>query len=159
MINYFYTLDYSVKHSEPKPVSTSESSVAWEQGTIEGRSEGSTDLWEPLSFHILMYSLADRMFINGLETLAHCKFQKELFQPFDSSTFRTAIMEIYNSTPAIDRGLRDHAVGFTMKNIKVLWSEGAQTPGWEDQALTNSLLKSVPQFAYDMLVATLDKAG
>lgn len=74
-------------------------------------------------------------------------------------------MEIYNSTPAIDRGLRDLAVGFTMKNIQVLRSEGAQQeqgtkiPDGEDQALTNSLLKSVPQFAYDMLVAAQDKAG
>jgi hypothetical protein len=66
------------------------------------------------------------MFIKDLKTLACCKSQKEIFQPFDSRTFRTATMEIYNSTLATYRGLRDLAVRFTMKNIKVLRSEGAQ---------------------------------
>jgi hypothetical protein len=66
------------------------------------------------------------MFINDLKTLACCKSQKEIFQPFDWRTFRTAIMEIYNSTSATDRSLCDLAVRFTVKNIKVLRSEGAQ---------------------------------
>ena len=67
-----------------------------------------------LSFYILIYSLADRMFIHGLKALSKENVAKELAQQLEARTFPHAIHEIYSSTPASDRGLRDLVVGITM---------------------------------------------
>lgn len=174
MVNYFYTLDYEAEQSERRyrmtgtnvtanTICYKESLAGEEQRTTETTSERSPEMWRPLSFHVLMYSLADRMFIEGLKTLARSKVQKTLFsifQPLNAHSVQTAIMEIYSSTPITDRGLRDLAVSFAMKNMKELRKGGEQKPGAENagrRALPNTLLESIPQFAYDLLVATLDK--
>ncbi|KAJ5693928.1 hypothetical protein N7536_004340 [Penicillium majusculum] len=70
-----------------------------------------------LSFHILIYSLGDRMFIHGLKALSKENVEKELAKRLDARTFPHAIYEIYSSTPASDRAPRDLVVRITMDNL------------------------------------------
>lgn len=100
-----------------------------------------------------MYSLADRMFIEGLKALSNQKAERELIDSLDANSFPGAIFEIYNSTPADDRGLRDMAVRVTMDHLTKLRRGNEEVP----VTFENSLLKSVPQFCFDLLVAIMDK--
>jgi hypothetical protein len=177
MIDYLYSLDYQVKDclsesvhdilmeaptvndAESIMTATSNPQTA-ESGTDEGIPgitvgpvEHSTTEFDPLSFHILMYSLADRMFIAGLKALSKDKVERGLLQRLDAHTFQNAIVEIYNSTPASDRGLRNLAVEITLNHLTELrTSEEAA-----HLAFPNSLAKSVPQFSSDLLIAMMDK--
>jgi len=101
-----------------------------------------------------MYSLADRMFIRGLKILSQQNVERELGQQLDVVSFPQAIFEIYNSTPPEDRGLRDLAIQYTMDNLTSLRSEGEGAAA----AFEDSLLKSTPQFSYDLLVAIMNKS-
>lgn len=76
--------------------------------------------YDTLSFHILMYSLADRLFIEGLKALSKENVEHELVQRLDASSFSEAISEIYRSTPIHDRGLRDLAIKTTMNHLTTL---------------------------------------
>ncbi|CAG8175885.1 unnamed protein product [Penicillium salamii] len=112
---------------------------------------------DPLSFHILMYSLADRMFIEGLKDQSSRKAEQELNQQLiekvDQCLLPRAIVEIYSSTPAGVRGLRDIAVRVTMARLAKLNRMGCSGLG---EILKNGLLDPVPQFCFDLLVAIMD---
>ncbi|OQE71308.1 hypothetical protein PENNAL_c0107G00057 [Penicillium nalgiovense] len=178
MIDYLYSLDYRVKdcHSESghdileetstvndadsptvfaaKPISHNAESGADEDSLgrpVEPVEDSIAEI-DPLSFHILMYSLADRMFIAGLKALSKAKVERELLRRLDANTFQSAIVEIYNSTPASDRGLRDLAVQITLNHLTELRTSKERA----DFAFPNSLARSVPQFASDLLVAMMD---
>ncbi|KAJ5742373.1 uncharacterized protein N7511_011392 [Penicillium nucicola] len=179
MIEYFYTLDYLVNQplslpdnpqsSEAPSTNASEAqNVSADEALACQQPEGSEDqenasqpddaprnppaTFDPLSFHILMYSLADRMFIEGLKALSNQKAERELIDRLDANSFPRAIFEIYNPTPADDRGLRDMAVKVTMDHLTMLRSGDEGVP----VTFKNSLLKSVPQFCFDLLVAIMD---
>jgi hypothetical protein len=47
------------------------------------------------SFHILMYSLADRLFIQGLKALSKQNVGRKLVERLDANSFPQAIIEIY----------------------------------------------------------------
>ncbi|CRL30227.1 BTB/POZ fold [Penicillium camemberti] len=180
MIEYLYTLDYLVSHPLSLPDSSNSSEapstnvseaedVSADEVVPCQQPEGREDqenasqpddaprnppaAFDPLSFHILMYSLADRMFIEGLKALSNQKAERELIDRLDATSFPHAIFEIYNSTPADDRGLRDMAVRVTMDHLTKLRSGDEGVP----VTFNNSLLKSVPQFCFDLLVAIMDK--
>ncbi|KAL4778453.1 hypothetical protein BJX76DRAFT_352603 [Aspergillus varians] len=110
--------------------------------------------YDPLSFHILMYSLADRLFIEGLKALSKENVEHELVRRLDASSFPEAILEIYRSTPTHDRGLRDLAVKTTMNHLTALRASDELTT----VVLQNSLLESLPQFSYDLLLAMMDES-
>ncbi|KGO75155.1 Uncharacterized protein PITC_058250 [Penicillium italicum] len=116
MIDYLYSLDYQIEDclldsdhdsSEKPPVlcdyegatTFTESYAQNAQSGMDDNSLGNTDEhltpFDPLSFHILMYSLADRMFIEGLKALSKGKVERGLVQRLDANTFQSAIMEIY----------------------------------------------------------------
>jgi hypothetical protein len=178
MIAYFYSLDYQVDNWPPKSdrdppaetptleASASETTFAENcsqhpDGGIDQASPGGSDepvqdsvaSFDSVSFHILMYSLADRMVIDGLKALSKDKVEQELTQRLDANTFPHAIVEIYNSTPANDRGLRDLAVRMTMDCLSELRTvdENAQLP------FPDSLVESVPQFSSDLLVTMMNR--
>ncbi|KAJ5938123.1 hypothetical protein N7454_004465, partial [Penicillium verhagenii] len=174
MIEYLYTLDYLVEplhlSAEDSSTDTSEAKGVCAQEDVpsqqpegredrnnnsqyDGPSEHPPATVDPLSFHILMYSLADRMFIEGLKALSAQKAERELIERLDTNSFPGAIFEIYNSTPTHDRGLRDRAVSLTIDHLKVLRSGHEGAP----EAFQNSLLESVSQFCLDLLVAIMDK--
>lgn len=108
----------------------------------------------PLSFHISMYSLAGRMLIEGLKSISKEKVERELKQRLHSDTFSQAIFEIYSSTPATDRGLRDLAVKMTMNHLTEL-RNGSEC---EPVAFPDSLVTEVPQFSLDLLMAIMNKS-
>ncbi|KAJ5398963.1 hypothetical protein N7465_009452 [Penicillium sp. CMV-2018d] len=177
MIEYFYTLDYLVNtlfsasetsnSSESPAANVSEAKNSFVEEDIPNQQQGDKgnashpdsapkDLptsFDPLSFHILMYSLADRLFIQGLKALSNQKAERELIERLDAVSFPRAIFEIYNSTPPDDRGLRDMAVRVTMDHLTMLRSEDEAVP----MTFQNNLLESVPQFCFDLLVVTMDK--
>jgi hypothetical protein len=173
MIEYFYTLDYQVdtyitpsdgcintnysglQENEDNPPFQPEGRTS--QSNLDGATdlpEESASVFDPLSFHILMYSLADRLFIHGLKALSKQNVERELVRRLDANSFPQAIIEIYNSTPESDRGLRDLVVKITMDHLTALRS----SEGSKAAAFQNNLLKSVPQFSYDLLVAIMNKS-
>lgn len=177
MIDYLYSLDYQIKdcladsdhHSLEKAsisrdfegattltesdFQNAESGIDEDSLSKPAELENSNTSFDPLSFHILMYSLADRMFIEGLKALSKDKLERGLVQRLDANTFPSAIMEIYNSTPASDRGLRDLAVKITLDHLTELRTSDETT----HLAFPNSLVELVPQFSSDLLVSVMDK--
>ncbi|CAG8939372.1 unnamed protein product [Penicillium salamii] len=89
------------------------------------------------------------MFISGLKALASQKTERGLLERLDASSFPRAIMEIYTSTPEYIQGLREIAVSVTMSHLKM---DKDMTKIFKD-----SLLQSVPQFCFDLLVALMDQ--
>lgn len=67
-----------------------------------------------------MYSLAARMLITDLKALSKDKVERGLVRRLDANTFQSAIVEIYNSTPASDGGLRDLAEEITLNHLTEL---------------------------------------
>lgn len=119
MIEYFYTLDYLVNHPLSLPDSSNSSETpstnvsGAEDVSANGvvpcqQPEGREDqenasqpddalgnppaAFDPLSFHILMYSLADRMFIEGLKVLSNQKAERELIDRLDANSFRALFL-------------------------------------------------------------------
>ncbi|RAL06346.1 BTB/POZ domain-containing protein [Aspergillus ibericus CBS 121593] len=178
-IEYLYTLDYQVishntterSHEHGNELSLTSSSCHVPDGevdtsTIQGAWETSgqspditdagdtTPMLDPLSFHILMYSLADRLLIKGLKALAQKKVEYEMAQRLDAASFPQAVLEIYNSTPKSDRGLRDLAVDITLRNLSLLRRKDEAA----DAIFQDTLLDSVPQFSRDLLIAMMKKS-
>lgn len=146
MIEYFYSLDYQVKaggYPDSNHEITDETSInedthsATTVGDCSSQhshsemdpnrankpkdlAEDLTISFDPLSFHILMYSLPDRMFIDGLKAISKEKVRKELRQRLDPDAFPQAIFDIYNSTPPTERGLRNLAVNMIMSHLTEL---------------------------------------
>lgn len=180
MIEYLYTLDYKADVSPPKPAvapaaqqecsnvaeinnggpgkETSPHSHKDSEEDQELKSqppetpETSGDITRPLIFHILMYSLADRMMINGLKALACENVKAELLVNFEPKEFPNAIRTIYQSTPRSDRELRNLAAFTTMQNLDSLRPCGKKT-----QSIFNrEFFVSVPHFPLDLLESILD---
>lgn len=102
MIEYLYSLDYQAEYHHPESedvppnehpaINDSEGTDIFvkalprQSGDTEqdnpdkmiGPVEDYTTIFDPLSFHILMYSLAERMFIWGLKVLSKTKVEREL---------------------------------------------------------------------------------
>lgn len=184
MVNYLYTLDYQVDSDGQSPGNRTggdnngkafeilaplvertlpEETVSEAGGQKDGitaavdqleLSESSSPGPNPLSFHILMYSLADRMFIQGLKVLSEQRVEQGLVQQLVSDSFPQAIQEIYLSTPPHDRGLRDVAVRVTIAHLTTL----RISIDTSSMVLQNSFLESHPQFSKDLLVAIMDKS-
>ncbi|EED11897.1 conserved hypothetical protein [Talaromyces stipitatus ATCC 10500] len=172
VIEYLYTLDYQVEthvvtsnrgkteKNAPNPVEEGANSfnvpnshsIAQNEHDVDA-AEGTAPLLDPLSFHILIYSLADRLLIQGLKILSGQKLKSALIQRLDAGSFPSVIVEIYNTTPEQDRGLRDIAVQITMEYFSTLRS--ASKTGVA--AFQDALLQSVPQFSYDLLIAMMKK--
>ncbi|OOF90629.1 hypothetical protein ASPCADRAFT_135080 [Aspergillus carbonarius ITEM 5010] len=178
-IEYLYTLDYQVishnateqSHEHGNGLSLTSSSCHVPDGEVvtstiqetrgtSGQSPDTTDagdttpILDPLSFHILMYSLADRLLVTGLKALAQKKVEYEMAQRLDAASFPQAVLEIYNSTPKSDRGLRDLAVDITLRNLSLLRQKDEAT----DAIFQDTLLDSVPQFSRDLLIAMMKKS-
>lgn len=176
MIDYLYTLDYEVKLPPPEPTLPQQPDGEKARHNPEmptnmppnmppNMPEDAGTACGILSFHILMYSLADRMFIHGLKALSKEKVEKELAQRLEARTFPHAIYEIYSSTPASYRGLRDLVVRITMDNLvslrtgvkrrKLTEAGTVEEPG--PAAFPDSLVSSVPQFSSDLAVAMMNR--
>lgn len=119
MIQYLYTLDYSVP---------GESNTSVTRTTRSQRRKSQADNLrhvDPLCFHVWIYALADRLLIEGLKVFASRYFHELLECSLDSSSFARAVEEVYSSTPPEDRGLRDLVIQVTLKNLSTLGRTGS----------------------------------
>jgi hypothetical protein len=109
-------------------------------------------------FHVLMYAEADYFQIDRLKALAKKKFQASFMDKPNKQSFQAAVVEAYRSTAEYDRGLKDVVIELTRTNLTALRGGGLlnlMPP--VPVALSNELLRSVPEFAVDLCIATLDK--
>lgn len=152
MLEYLYTLDYTTDH---RPNLADKESTEEKHPDTDDLAPvaGPSSTCDPLSFHILMYSLADRLFIKGLKALATENVERELSQRLNPESFPSAVAEIYNSTPSHDRGLRNVAVEMTTTLLTVL----RRTNESGQAVLPNSLLRQVPDYTYDLSVRLIDR--
>lgn len=178
MLEFLYTLEYTVgvegcisegSGEEKVSVEAANGEAIIPEATVEttlttnlsasslGESSKSpihtVETYDPLSFHVLMYSLADRLLIDGLKAASKIYFYDRLMERLDSQSFPLAVLEVYRSTPQHDRGLRDLIIKVTMRHLMIL--RDPQEP--DTGALQNDLLQQVPDFAYDLSVAMMDK--
>jgi hypothetical protein len=97
-----------------------------------------------------MYAEADYFQIDRLKTMAKKKFRGSFMDKPDRASFRAAVVEVYRSTAEHDRGLKDVVIALTKSNLTIL--RGGIFP-----VLDDGLLRSVPEFAIDLCIATLGK--
>ncbi|OQE46735.1 hypothetical protein PENCOP_c001G08159 [Penicillium coprophilum] len=164
MVEYLYQLDYEVRIHYPE----TDVVIGLDNWTLDTDTDTRTDSTEalsksagglmtsvvPISVHILMYSLADRMFNEGLKVPSKNKAEQELGKRLNSKIFPHAIAQIKSSTPESDQVLRDTAIKIT-KELRMPKAE----PGQDklSSAFPNSLVKSFPQFTSDLAVKMREK--
>lgn len=95
MLHFMYRFDYDAS------------------GNDQGRAS-------PTVFNVRVYSIADKYDVPGLKSYAKRKFEKAVETCWDMDDFPHAITEIYSSTPAPDRGLRDLVIEVACKHIDAL---------------------------------------
>ncbi|KAL1979019.1 hypothetical protein VTN96DRAFT_7362 [Rasamsonia emersonii] len=104
---------------------------------------------DPLFFHMWMYALADRPLIDGIKVLAKRYFHETFLHRLDYGSFCRAVEEVYCSTPPDERGLRDLVVNVTLDHLTTLRNS---------RALSDYLLKQIPDFARDLCIAMINKS-
>lgn len=124
---------------EPRPASSTateeQSQLAQNEDTIPSSKEtfGENDIeqnaiddpvWKGLMNNVLVYAIADKYFIHKLKMLAEEKF-KTLTKKDLPHDFSHIVHEVFNSTPATDKGLRDLVVDKCMLHLDVLLQEEA----------------------------------
>lgn len=103
----------------------------------------------PCYFHIRMYGEADYFMVDDLKRKAEVHFCASFMSSPKAESFAKIIEELY-STQANYHELRQAAIEMIIANLPNLRS--GHTP-----VITSELMKSVPDFTYDLLQATLDK--
>lgn len=71
------------------------------------------------TFHAKMYVIGDRYIVPGLKTTAQAKFRRSLPR-VTSVTLASLVDEVFASTPADDRGLRDLVIEHSGMRVKEL---------------------------------------
>lgn len=129
MLQYFYRLDYDSDYSSNLPL---------------------------LSFHAVIYTIADKYNVSGLKSLAARKFGTIVEQQWTDDEefmldFFDAIHYIYNNTLESDHLLRDIAVATVQKHVdKLLNPDTASRSVFLEG---KSLLSECPDFAVDLTLA------
>ncbi|KAH7114703.1 hypothetical protein B0J13DRAFT_460057, partial [Dactylonectria estremocensis] len=129
LVDYLYTGDYSEKLNE--------ADIDDEDHQCE------------LSFHAVMFALANKYDIEGLEALSAKKYAKELRKDSDVSNFLLSIPDVYNLTPGSSRGLRDLALEFAREKL------GAFLTSTEAQDVFNDIADDNPEFIRELLSSFL----
>jgi speckle-type POZ protein len=94
-------------------------------------------------FHAQVYGLADKYIIPSLKNCSMSKFGMAISSGWQLDDFPSAIVEVYDSTPDTDRGLRDVIVEVATQNVKKLIKN----------SLFDDALREKPTFAADMVKA------
>ena len=168
MIQYLYSLDYSVTREDDSKATTaacdgiSIRGLNLEEQAEESISQRSAEASpnqaaeshgvvsqqpDPLILHIWIYALADRLLIPGLKALSRSYFYQSLEHRLDTHSFGRAIEEVYCSTPSEDRRLRD-LVKVTLDHLTTLTIT---------EVLCETLLKKVPDYASDLCMAMIGR--
>ncbi|KAJ5580705.1 hypothetical protein N7450_007006 [Penicillium hetheringtonii] len=102
----------------------------------------------PCYFHARMYGEGDCLRIQDLKAKAKSHFKKTFMDNPDATSFSKTIEEIY-SNRAVYAELRTLAIHLIVQNLKTLWLGS-------NPVLDRDLIKSVPEFTSDLLLAVLD---
>lgn len=102
----------------------------------------------PSYFHVRMYGEADYFMIDDLKARAMAYFRASFMDKPENESFSDVIKELY-SMRANYRALKEVAIEMIVNNISTL-RNGASP------VLDQSLMKSVPDFTFDLCLATLD---
>lgn len=94
-----------------------------------------------LVIHAKVYSIADRLIVTGLKTLAQSKFQDACIYSWSTSKFPTAVEYVLTSTPDEDTGLMDVVCKTISTNMELM-----------KNATIKKLLMEHNGFAYRLLV-------
>lgn len=104
----------------------------------------------PLMTDVKMYALGEKYAIQSLKDIAAKNFSYclktdtiSLLYPNVENDIGLIIAEVYNGTPAFDRGLRDPLIDFAAKK----WLSLSSSPGFR------SAIAKIPDFA----ISTMDK--
>lgn len=151
MINYFYKLDYDDdqtpewSHSDeitedavfpskedvvlPREVeavlpSEEDVALATDENVVPPVEMDRSRVISMISLDARVYSLGDKFYIAGLKDVACRKFERGLKQVDVEKDLIPIIAEIYGSTPAQDRGLRDLILGKIYEEIQYWVMDG-----------------------------------
>lgn len=124
MVDYFYIGDYATDLTE------------------EDRGKGVTSV---LLVHAEMFALADKYAIEGLETLAADKYERDLRRRSNAHEFFLSIPTIYELTPASSRGLRDKVLRFAREKLRDFLHSA------EVKEAFDSLAIEMPEFTKELL--------
>ena len=100
MLRFIYTFDYDNSGSDSERTS-------------------------PILFNVEVYTIAEKYGVLLLKLQAKKKFEKAVKTCWDIDDISPAITEIYGSTPATDRGLRDAVVKISREHICALLKKHA----------------------------------
>ncbi|OGE47643.1 hypothetical protein PENARI_c039G01644 [Penicillium arizonense] len=103
----------------------------------------------PCYFHVRMYGEADYFMIDDLKSKAAVHFCASFMSSPERESFADTVEELY-STRANYQELRQLAIEMLVANLPNL--RNGPTP-----VITSELMKSIPNFTYDLFQATLDK--
>ncbi|KAK2803075.1 hypothetical protein FQN50_007156 [Emmonsiellopsis sp. PD_5] len=112
----------------------------------------SAPLGDTISFHILMYGLADRLMIASLKQYTKHQLRTELHRSTGLDEFRRAVTEVYETTPEHEVGLKHLVVSVAVNKLPAYRHPA---PG-EEMVLADDWLKTVPGFMADLLSALMD---
>jgi hypothetical protein len=115
MITYLYTLDYD--DSSAHDASATGGDIS--EGKGELSLEGSTSqLFTSLLLNVRVYAIAEKYNIQGLKNVAQLKFTAQLRRTCVEKQLLSVIEEVYTTTTAKDRGLRDPLVDVIYGDIQ-----------------------------------------
>lgn len=120
-----------------------------DNGDITGPPVDSLLDCHPCYFHVRMYGEADYFMIDDLKSKAEVHFCASFMSSPERESFAETIEELY-STRANYQELRQVAIEMIVGNLPNL--RNGQT-----SVITSELMKSIPDFTYDLFQVTLDK--
>lgn len=116
MLLYLYTLDYDedISGLDPQEIKDGSENVPTAKAID----------YEQILDHVRVYTLADKLDIGGLKSLAKSKFQAAVSGHWPLPRFPEIVREIFTSTPSTDDGLRNIATAICAEHIEDLLNEG-----------------------------------
>jgi hypothetical protein len=132
LVDYLYTGNYA------------------EQITETGMDD-QTDGISPLRVHAIMFALADKYLIKGLQTLSAANYAKTLGQEPNICNFIRSLPDVYTLTPDSSRGLRDEALEFAKAKLAV----SLASPEAKD--IYDDLAADIPEFIKELLDSFLQQ--
>lgn len=120
-----------------------------DNGDITGPPVDSLLDCHPCYFHVRMYGEADYFMIDDLKSKAEVHFCASFMSSPERESFAETIEELY-STRANYQELRQVAIEMIVGNLPNLRNG-------HTSVITSELMKSIPDFTYDLFQATLDK--
>ncbi|RLL97477.1 hypothetical protein CFD26_106509 [Aspergillus turcosus] len=147
-LEFLYTGNYTYE-GPPKDPET-------EPTELLSENEAETSMATPQTgdayFHAQMYARGVYFQIDALKSKAKQCFKESFMTDPDRDSFRSAVLEVYDSTVESDRGLRDLVVQLTTDNLSLLRAK-------VNPVLDDNLLEDVPSFMRDICLSAVERCA